>query len=122
MTVTIAGFKNSTSRSPGSGTIAGYVCDIDMKRIAIRIPRVHEVPGAPCELLSVSNVKKYVFSFHFTSGESYMLTPTRGKVVMAEKGSLFWLRTARAHGPGFKDLGRAVNAKASQGNVKRYGP
>jgi len=109
--VTIAGFNSSLSKSNGSGTIVGYVYDVDKQRIAIRIPRVHEVPGAPHELLSVSNMKKYGFSFHFTPDESYMITPTREKVVMIEKGGLFWLRIARAHGPGSKDLGEALNAK-----------
>ena len=69
-TVSIAGFNNSTSRSSGSGTIVGYVYDIEKKRIAVRIPRVHEVPGAPHDLLSVSNMKKHGFSFHFNPGES----------------------------------------------------
>ena len=40
VTCTIAGFNNSTSRSSGSGTVVGYVHDVDKKRIAIRIPRV----------------------------------------------------------------------------------
>ena len=72
----------SLSKSNGSGTIVGYVYDADKQRIAIRIPRVYEVPGAPHELLSVSNIKKYGFSFHFTPDVSYMITPTREKVVM----------------------------------------
>ena len=77
--VTIAGFNSSLSKSNGSGTIVGYVYDVDKQRIAIRIPRVHEVPGAPHELLSVSNMKKYGFSFHFTPDESYMITPHAGE-------------------------------------------
>ena len=85
VTCTIAGFNNSTSRSSGSGTVVGYVHDVDKKRIAIRVPRVHEVAGAPHELLSVSNMKKYGFSFHFTPDASYMLTPAKEKVMMIEK-------------------------------------
>ena len=111
-TVSIAGFNNSKSRSTGSGTIVSYVYDIGGNRVPIRIPRVHEVPGAPHELLSVSNLKKHGFEFHFTQKECYMITPTKEKVLMIEKGGLFWLRIARAHGPGARDLGRAVKANA----------
>ena len=40
-------------------------------------------------MLSVSNMKKYGFSFYFTPNESYMITPTREKVIMIKKGGLF---------------------------------
>ena len=94
--------------------------DIEKKRIAVRIPRVHEVAGAPHDLLSVSNMKKHGFSFHFTPGESYMLTPMREKVMMIEKGGLFWLRIARALGPGSRDIGHAVTSRTAWSDECNY--
>ena len=109
-TVTIAGFNNSKSKSSGSGTIAGFVRDVKGKRIPLRLPRVHEVPGAPHDLISVSNMKHHGFSFIFTPDESYMLTPDKEKVPMIEKGGLFWMRIKKAIGPAAQEVGQIQTA------------
>jgi hypothetical protein len=97
--VKIAGFNGSTSKSKGSGTIVGYAAAKSGRTVTIRIPDAHQVDGAPHELVSVSNLVKNGYEFHFTVEESYVITPDREKVDLIEKSGLYWLKMKRAVGP-----------------------
>ena len=39
------------------------------------------------------------YEFHFTQGNSFVLTPDKIKLMMVEKGGLYWLKLRRAVGP-----------------------
>ena len=98
--VKIRGFNGSLSKSSGSGTIVGYADDEQGRPVAVRVPRVHRVDGAPNQLLSVSEMVRNDYEFHFIKENSYVLTPEKDKLPLIEKGGLYWLKMKRAVGPG----------------------
>ena len=97
--VKIAGFNGSRSRSRGSGTIVGYASAQSGRTVTIRIPDSHQVDGAPHDLISVSNMVKNGYEFHFTAKEAYIISPNREKIILFEKSGLYWLKMKRAIGP-----------------------
>ena len=111
----IKGFNGSISKSMGSGTILGFTENDKGHRITLRVPQVHQVKGAPHQLLSVSVMVRDGYEFHFGQPESYMLTPGKDKVLMVEKSGLFWLKLKRAVGPAACNL--MVKAPSSDAAV-----
>jgi hypothetical protein len=51
-TIKIMGFNGSTSRSGGKGRMMGFATSREGRRVAIRVPDAHHVPGAPSEICS----------------------------------------------------------------------
>ena len=82
----IVGFNGSVTSSKGSGQIIGFATSRGGRRVSIRIPNVHVVPGAPNELLSVSGMVALGYEFHFTPKGAWVVTP--------ELEVIDWLRRA----------------------------
>ena len=93
--VNIMGFNASVSQSKGSGTINGFCTAKDGSRVALRIPRVHDIKGSPNDLLSVSSLVRLGYEFHFIQGGSHMKTPNGELVELVERSGLYWLRWRR---------------------------
>ena len=98
-TVKIVGFNGSVTSSKGSGQIIGFATSRGGRRVSIRIPNVHVVPGAPNELLSVSGMVALGYEFHFTPKGAWVVTPELEVIDVVTKGGLYWLRWAIATDP-----------------------
>jgi len=117
----IVGFNGATSRSKGSGTIVGYTTSTRGKTVVIQIPNAHQVDGAPHELVSVSNMVKHGYEFHFTVEESYVVSPGRDKIMLIEKGGLYWLKMKRAVGPAASTgLARKLRGESVEPNINEF--
>jgi len=98
-TIKIMGFNGSTSRSGGKGRMMGFATSRAGRRVAIRVPDAHHVPGAPSDLLSVSALAAFGYEFHFTKTRAWMVTPEMDVVDLEQKAGLYWLKWKRAVDP-----------------------
>jgi len=119
--VNIIGFNGAMSRSKGSGTIVGFASSTNGKTVVIQIPNSHQVDGAPHELVSVSNMVKHGYEFHFTVKESYIISPGRDKIMLIEKGGLYWLKIKRAVGPAASAaIARKLRSESAEPNINEF--
>ena len=119
--VNIVGFNGATSRSKGSGTIVGFTTATSGKTVTISIPNAHQVDDAPHELVSVRNMVKHGYEFHFTVEESYVVSPGRDKIMLIEKGGLYWLKMKRAVGPAASaGLARKLRGEGVDPNINEF--
>jgi len=63
--VKIMGFNGSVLRSRGQGTAVGFGIARDGRRVILCVPKVHNLPGAPNDLLSVSAMVALGYEFHY---------------------------------------------------------
>ena len=94
--VKIMGFNGSVSRSRGQGTAVGFGTARDGRRVTLRVPKVHHLPGAPNDLLSVSAMVALGYEFHFTRKASYIVTPEMDVIDIVERAGLYWLKWRKA--------------------------
>ena len=97
--VKIMGFNGSVSRSRGQGTAVGFGTARDGSRVTLRVPKVHNLPGAPNDLLSVSAMVTLGYEFHFTRKSSWIVTPELDVIDVVERAGLYWLKWRKAITP-----------------------
>ena len=97
--IRIVGFNGSMSRSAGAGRIVGFTYSRQGRRVTLRVPDAHVVPGAPMDLLSVSALIANGFEFHFTKAKSWIVTPEMDILDLVERSGLFWLKWFKAKDP-----------------------
>ena len=97
--VKIMGFNGSVSRSRGQGTAVGFGTARDGSRVTLRVPKVHNLPGAPNDLLSVSAMVTLGYEFHFTRAASWIVTPELDVLDIVERAGLYWLKWKKAITP-----------------------
>ena len=97
--VKIMGFNGSVSCSRGRGTAVGFGTARDGHRVTLRVPEVHNLPGAPNDLLSVSAMVALGYQFHFTPTANYIVTPEMDVIDIVERAGLYWLKWKKAVSP-----------------------
>ena len=112
-TIKIMGFNGSTSRSGGKGRMIGLATSREGRKVAIRVPDAHHVPGAPSDLLSVSALAASGYEFHFTKERAWMVTPEMEVVDLEQKAGLYWLKWKRAVDPLTVEVSEMPNKKGA---------
>jgi len=97
--VNIMGFNGSKTRSRKSGTAVGTAVDDNGEVFQIKIDDVHDVSGAPMDLISVSALVKRGYQFHFTPKASYLTTPDLRVVTLIKKKGLYFMKWKRTVDP-----------------------
>lgn len=87
----IKGFDGRVTESLGEGVIVGSMLNGDKVPKPIIIPKAQCVPNAPTNLLSVSNMTKMSYEFHFTKARSWIVTPDLDVIELEEKNGLYWI-------------------------------
>jgi len=90
--IKIMGFNATVTRSLGAGVLVGFARTRQGQRVELRVPGAHVVPGAPTDLISVSNLVAIGYSFHFTPSGAYVVTPSGALVDLVAKAGLYWLK------------------------------
>jgi hypothetical protein len=97
--VNIMGFNGSKAKSSRSGTAIGTAIDDNGEVFQIKINDVHDINGAPMDLISVSALVKEGYEFHFTQNASYLTTPDMKVITLIERNGLYFMQWKRTVDP-----------------------